>query len=93
MLRARESAPGSRFAAFLRPGLAGHGQGRGAGAQEAQVRRGRGSPRSRARTSGSRLCPGGSRSTRWRAWRISRPGTAISRQRRVAIMALPPRTP
>ena len=54
---------------------------------------GMGSSRSRAKTSGSRLWPGGSRRVRWRAWRISPPGTAISRQRRVAIMALPPRTP
>ena len=35
-----------------------------------QVRTGR--SRSRARTSGSRLRPGGSRRIRWRAWRMSR---------------------
>jgi hypothetical protein len=39
--------------------------------------------RSRAKTSGSRPWPGASRRVRWRRWRISRPGTAISRQARV----------
>ena len=78
---------------FCGSGLAGRGQGRGAGAQGGRGQAGAGSARSRASTSGSTQWPGGSRSTRWRAWRISRPGTAISRHRRVAIMALPPRTP
>jgi hypothetical protein len=87
-------APGSLCAAFLRvwagePG----GLGRGAGARDRAGQAGAGRDRSRVRISGSRLCPGGRRSTRWRAWRVSRPGTAMSRHRKVAIMALPPRTP
>ena len=64
------------------------GRGRGAGGQGIAGR-----ARRRARTSASRPWPGGSRRVSCPAWRTSRAGTAMSRRRRVSIMALPPRTP
>ena len=46
-----------------------------------------------ARTCGSRHGPGASRMISCPPWLTSRAGTAISLRRRVAIIALPPRTP
>jgi hypothetical protein len=88
MMTPREPAPGSRSAAFLRVGAGGRRQGWEPGLR---VRRsgGGGQFPEPGQDLGKQLWPGGSRSTGWRAWRISRPGTAISRHRKVAIMALP----
>jgi len=72
---------GFAVAALLQAGRAGRGQGR-----EPRLRAqsgGGGQVRSRARTSDSRAVPGGAAGFRWRAWRTSRPGTAISRHRKV----------
>lgn len=52
-----------------------------------------GSFRSRERTSARSWRPGGSRSTGWPAWLVSRPGTAMIWPRRVSIIAFPPRVP
>ena len=54
---------------------------------------GAGRARMAARTPGSRCSPGGSRMISCPPWRTSRAGTAIRRRRKVAIIALPPRTP
>jgi hypothetical protein len=52
-----------------------------------------GNARRRARILASRSRLGGSRKVSLPAWRMSRPGMVMSRWRRVAIMALPPRMP